>query len=96
MDDQTMDMELDKLVEDSGFLRYHAEYVKRREFNTFDVLRYAEYEIRHSNVLAWLLDPGQTHGIGRGLSGLVPGQGEQIHFGPWHAPSPGGTRIALR
>ena len=65
MDKKTMDKELDKLVEDSGFLRYHAEYVKRREFNTFDVLRYAEYEIRHSNVLAWLLDPGQTHGIGR-------------------------------
>ena len=42
MDEQTMDKELDKLVEDSGFLRYHAEYVKRREFNTFDVLRYAE------------------------------------------------------
>ena len=39
--------------------------MKRQEFNTFDVLRYAEYEIRHSNVLAWLLDPGQTHGIGR-------------------------------
>ena len=65
MDKKTMDKELDKLVEDSAFLRYHAEYVKRREFNTFDVLRYAEYEIRHSNVLAWLLDPGQTHGIGR-------------------------------
>ena len=65
MDKKTMDKELDKLVEDSGFLRYHAEYVKRQEFNTFDVLRYAEYEIRHSNVLAWLLDPGQTHGIGR-------------------------------
>ena len=65
MEKKTMDKELDKLVEDSGFLRYHAEYVKRREFNTFDVLRYAEYEIRHSNVLAWLLDPGQTHGIGR-------------------------------
>ena len=39
MDKKTMDKELDKLVEDSGFLRYHAEYVKRQEFNTFDVLR---------------------------------------------------------
>ena len=28
MDKKTMDKELDKLVEDSGFLRYHAEYVK--------------------------------------------------------------------
>jgi hypothetical protein len=65
MDGKTIDKELDRLVEDSGFLRYHAEYAKRREFNAFDVLRYAEYEIRHSNVLAWLLDPGETHGVGR-------------------------------
>lgn len=57
--------DLEKLVADSGFLRYHAEYVKRREFNAFDVLRYSEYEIRHSNVIAWLLDPAGTHGIGR-------------------------------
>ncbi len=30
----------------------------------FDVLRNAEYEIRHSNVLAWLLQPEESHGIG--------------------------------
>ena len=65
MDGKTTDREWDRLVEDSGFLRYHAEQAKRREFNAFDVLRYAEYEIRHSNVLAWLLDPGETHGAGR-------------------------------
>ncbi|MDE0394589.1 MAG: PD-(D/E)XK nuclease family protein, partial [Gammaproteobacteria bacterium] len=80
----TRDEELDKLVGDSGFLRYHAEYAKRREFNAFDVLRYSEYEIRHSNVMAWLLDPGETHGIGRGflewfldrarLPGKLPGK----------------------
>ena len=64
-DEMTRDEELDKLVGDAGFLRYHAEYVKRRGFNAFDVLRYAEYEIRHSNVMAWLLDPCETHGIGR-------------------------------
>ena len=65
MDGKTTDREWDRLVEDPGFLRYHAEQAKRREFNAFDVLRYAEYEIRHSNVLAWLLDPGETHGVGR-------------------------------
>ena len=65
MDEKTMGRELDRLVGDPGFLRYHAEQAKRREFNAFDVLRYAEYEIRHSNVLAWLLDPGETHGVGR-------------------------------
>ena len=57
--------EVNRLVEDSAFLRYHAEHVKRPKFNAFDVLRYSEYEIRHSNVMAWLLDPGETHGIGR-------------------------------
>lgn len=33
-------------------------------FNLFRVLRCADYEIRHSNVLAWLLDPTETHGAG--------------------------------
>ncbi|MDE2833911.1 MAG: PD-(D/E)XK nuclease family protein [Bacteroidota bacterium] len=35
-----------------------------RKFNTFKVLRYADYEIRHSNVLAWLLHPSETHSVG--------------------------------
>ena len=79
MDKKTMDKELDKLVGDSGFLRYHAEYAKRREFNAFDVLRYAEYEIRHSNVLAWLLDPRETHGVGRAfLDWFLGGVNESI------------------
>ena len=43
-DEMTRDEQLARLVGDSGFLRYHAEYVKRREFNAFDVLRYSEYE----------------------------------------------------
>ena len=73
-DEMTRDEELDKLVGDSEFLPYHAEYAKRREFNAFDVLRYAEYEIRHSNVMAWLLDPGETHGIGRGFLEWFLGQ----------------------
>lgn len=85
MDEKTMDRELGKLVGDPGFLRYHAEQAKRREFNAFDVLRYAEYEIRHSNVLAWLLDPGETHGVDRAfldwflgeVNESIPRRGEQ-------------------
>ena len=85
MDEKTMDRELGKLVGDPEFLRYHAEQAKRREFNAFDVLRYAEYEIRHSNVLAWLLDPGETHGVGRAfldwflgeVNESIPRRGEQ-------------------
>jgi len=33
-------------------------------FNPFAVLRIEEYEIRHTNTLAWLLDPRQSHGLG--------------------------------
>ncbi|WP_214816724.1 PD-(D/E)XK nuclease family protein [Exiguobacterium sp. s59] len=34
------------------------------EFNPFKVLRVAKYEIRHSNVLAWLFDPNENHRLG--------------------------------
>lgn len=34
-------------------------------FNMFDVLRIARAEIRHSNVLAWLLTPNESHGLGK-------------------------------
>ena len=59
-----MEDDLRKLIDDPHFRGYHEEIAKRRDFNTFDVLRYADYEIRHSNVLAWLLQPGQSHGLG--------------------------------
>ena len=60
-----MDQDLKHLIESSEFQQYHkALQDPDPPFNLFDVLRYADYEIRHSNVLAWLLDPGQNHGIG--------------------------------
>jgi hypothetical protein len=34
------------------------------EVNLFDILKIADTEIRHSNMLAWLLDPMENHGIG--------------------------------
>ena len=34
------------------------------DFNAFVVLGIHHHEIRHSNVLAWLLDPSGTHGLG--------------------------------
>lgn len=34
------------------------------DVNIFDVLRVTNIEIRHSNILAWLLDPNENHGIG--------------------------------
>jgi hypothetical protein len=33
-------------------------------FNLFNVLRIDQVEIRHSNVLAWLLTPDESHGLG--------------------------------
>lgn len=41
-------------------------------FNPFDVLKIARAEIRHSNMLAWLLDPNESHGLGaRIVSALI-------------------------
>ena len=34
------------------------------KFNIFDVLKISRTEIRHSNVLAWLLDANENHGLG--------------------------------
>lgn len=58
-----MDDDVKALLESAEFRHYHKERQAPR-FNVFKVLRYAEYEIRHSNVLAWLLTPGETHGLG--------------------------------
>lgn len=33
-------------------------------FNFFDVLKVSKMEIRHSNVISWLLDPNENHGFG--------------------------------
>lgn len=33
-------------------------------FNLFQVLKFEHGEIRHSNVLAWILDPAESHGLG--------------------------------
>ncbi|MBQ2645109.1 PD-(D/E)XK nuclease family protein [bacterium] len=34
-----------------------------RQFNIFKVLKSEEYEIRHSNFLAWLMRPNENHGL---------------------------------
>ncbi len=34
-------------------------------FNIFDSLRIVDQEIRHSNFLAWLLNPAESHGLGQ-------------------------------
>ncbi len=39
-----------------------AEWTSR--FNLFDILKISRTEIRHSNMLSWLLDPNENHGFG--------------------------------
>lgn len=37
---------------------------KLKEFNPFEVLKVDQYEIRHSNVISWLLNPSENHNLG--------------------------------
>lgn len=53
---------LERFVIDNDELLDLEERIGR--FNIFDALRIARAEIRHSNFLAWLLDPAESHGQG--------------------------------
>ena len=44
---------------------FHELVEKTRRLNIFEVLGITKTEIRHSNFLAWLLDPKEAHGLGR-------------------------------
>jgi len=50
-----------KLVTDPDFIKLRQLTSK---FNIFEVMRATHTEIRHSNILAWLLDPNKNHGCG--------------------------------
>ena len=54
---------LKELVKDERCLDMLSQ--KLDEFNVFDVLKSAHHELKHSNVLAWLLNPHGSHLIGR-------------------------------
>lgn len=51
---------LEKFICDSDLKDLEKRFDK---FNIFDCLRLTRTEIRHSNFLAWLLDPNETHGL---------------------------------
>ena len=53
---------LSRFLEDIGCLAPLTERVGR--LNIFDVLGISRTEIRHSNMLAWLMDPRENHGLG--------------------------------
>ncbi|WP_296012617.1 PD-(D/E)XK nuclease family protein [uncultured Adlercreutzia sp.] len=64
---ETLDLASDELalksfLLDIDCLKQLSKWTSR--FNIFDVLKAARTEIRHSNVLSWLLDPNENHGLG--------------------------------
>lgn len=54
--------ELEKFLLDIRCLDPLREWSEK--FNLFDMLKISTAEIRHSNMLAWLLDPNGNHGMG--------------------------------
>lgn len=57
----TDDEALQKLLLDNNWLNQLSKWIN--PFNIFDVLKLSRVEIRHSNTLAWLLDPDENHGL---------------------------------
>ena len=72
---QDLIRDLQDLIEDPRFRAYHERTPWGKTFNPLDVLGVASFEIRHSNVLAWLLSPAETHRAGdaflRGFVGAI-------------------------
>lgn len=59
-----------ELVRDAESLEKLSNWTNK--INIFDVLKISRAEIRHSNVLAWLLDPNENHGLGSAfLYGII-------------------------
>ena len=54
----------DKLVQKLQNSILKIEQTNKNKFNIFKVLKLDNYEIRHSNFLAWLLNPEETHNLG--------------------------------
>ena len=53
---------LENFIFDSNLKELEKKY-ELNSFNIFDCLKLTRAEIRHSNFLAWLLDPNETHGF---------------------------------
>lgn len=57
-----MDHSLNKLIINN--VKLEKLESKLNKFNPLSILKVNEYEIRHSNILSWLLDPNENHGLG--------------------------------
>ena len=56
-------MNIQKLFELENDLPFQQLNSQVNSFNALKILRLENYEIRHSNILAWLLDPKENHGL---------------------------------
>ena len=56
-------MQIHEILELENNLSFQQLNQQINSFNALKVLKLENYEIRHSNVLAWLLNPKETHGL---------------------------------
>jgi len=61
MDKESLKSRYDSLLKDEDFDKLD---LGLKNPNIFQILRITRNEIRHSNFLSWLLDPGQSHKLG--------------------------------
>lgn len=61
MDQKELEIKYAALLADPNFDQLS---LRSAEPNLFKILGISSYEIRHSNFLAWLLDPKESHGLG--------------------------------
>lgn len=59
-----MSYSLDTILQLENSTKFHELHQHFDQFNPLKVLRVDQYEIRHSNVLAWLFDPNENHRLG--------------------------------
>lgn len=57
-----VEIELKKLILDDDFTSIQS--LVNEEINLMSILRVAHKELQHSNLLAWLFNPNETHGLG--------------------------------
>lgn len=60
-DKELLEKDLFQLLAYDGFIQLNEQI---SQFNPFEVLKLKGHEIRHSNMLAWLLNPNESHGLG--------------------------------
>ncbi|MCT4781639.1 MULTISPECIES: PDDEXK-like family protein [Exiguobacterium] len=59
-----MTYSLDTILQLENSTEFNQLHQQFHQFNPLKVLRVDQYEIRHSNVLAWLFDPNENHRLG--------------------------------